>query len=127
MEYKKIESFTDLIAWQEAHKLVLMAYRITAKFPKEEKYGLTDQMRRAVVSISSNIAEGFSRRTNKEKCQFYHQSLGSLTEIQNQSLIARDLNYMNINDFNVIAEQSIRVSKLINSLIKYVDKINIKH
>lgn len=60
MEDKKIESFTDLIVWKEAHKLVLLIYQITSKFPSDERFGLTNQMRRAVVSIFSNIAEGFS-------------------------------------------------------------------
>lgn len=67
----KIRSFTDLEAWKEGHKLVLAVYKVTKKFPKEEKYALTDQMRRCAVSITSNIAEGFSRQGKKEKIQFY--------------------------------------------------------
>ena len=115
---KKIESFTDLVAWKESHKLVLMVYKYTKNWPKEEIFGLTSQIRRAVVSISSNIAEGFSRGTFKDKCSFYCISLASLTETQNQSLIARDLSYLNPNDFALLAEQTIQTSKLINGLIK---------
>ena len=82
----KIKSFTDLQVWQEGHKLVLLIYKVTKKFPKEELFGLTNQIKRAGVSITSNIAEGFSRQSYKEKLQFYYMSLGSLTEIQNQLL-----------------------------------------
>jgi len=115
---KKIESFTDLNAWKEAHKLVLMIYKITKDFPKEEMFGLTSQIRRAVISITSNIAEGFSRQTYKEKIQFYFIAKSSLTEVQNQLLIARDINYINKQDFDDIADQSIIVHKLLNGLIK---------
>lgn len=115
---QKIESFTDLIAWKEAHKLALVVYKITEDFPKKELFSLIDQMRRCSVSISSNIAEGFSRQTKKEKIQFYYTSLGSLTELQNQLLIARDINYLVKEKFNEVATQTIKVSKLINGLIK---------
>ena len=115
---KKIKSFTDLNAWKEAHSLVLMIYKITKDFPKEEMFGLTSQIRRAVISITSNIAEGFSRQTYKEKIQFYFIAKSSLTEVQNQLLIARDINYINKQDFNDIANQSVIVHKLLNGLIK---------
>lgn len=114
----KIKSFTDLNAWKEAHKLVLLIYKITKQFPKEEQFGLTNQLRRAVVSITSNIAEGFSRSSYKEKVQFYSMALGSLSEVQSQLLIARDISYIEKNHFNSIAEQSIIVNKLLNGLIK---------
>ena len=114
----KIQSFTDLNAWREGHELVLSIYKITKVFPNEERYGLTDQMRRCTVSITSNIAEGFSRRTNKEKAQFFYMALGSVTELQNQLLIAKDINYIEKNKFKEIAEQTVTVSKLINGLIK---------
>lgn len=113
---KKIKSFTDLYAWQEAHKLVLMVYKITNKFPKEEMFGLTMQMRRCSVSVSSNIAEGFSRNSNKEKVQFYSMSHGSLTELQNQLIVARDVKFMSREEFNKIAQQTITVHKLITGL-----------
>ena len=115
---EKIRTFTDLHTWQEAHKLVLMVYKITKEFPKEELFGLVSQMRRAAVSITSNIAEGFSRQSYKEKVQFYSMAQGSNTEIQNQLLIAKDINYISQEKFNEIIEQSIRVHKLLNGLIK---------
>jgi four helix bundle protein len=81
-------------------------------------FGLTIQMRRAVVSITSNMAEGFSRLTIKDKCQFYSIAHGSLTEIQNQLVIARDLEYIEKSDFNRVANQTIIVHKLITGLKK---------
>ena len=100
----KIKSFADLQVWQEAHNLVLLAYQVTKKFPKEELFSLTNQIRRAAVSITSNIAEGFTRQSYKEKQQFYYMSLGSLAELQNQILIVKDLGYINQTEFNKIAE-----------------------
>jgi len=113
-----IKSFTDLDAWKEGHKLVLMIYELTKKFPKEELFGLTAQIRKAVVSITSNIAEGFSRQTYKDKVHFYIMALGSLTEVQNQLIISRDLKYTQTDDFVKIFEQTIKVSKILNGLIK---------
>jgi four helix bundle protein len=114
----KIRNFTDLFAWQKSHELVLLTYKLTAGFPQSETYALADQMKRAAVSVSSNIAEGFSRRTNKEKLQFFNMSLGSTTELESQYLIARDLRYVGDDDF-AITEMLIRdTNKLINGLIK---------
>lgn len=120
----KIRSFTDLNAWKEGHKLVLNIYQITKEFPKEEQFGLINQIRRAVVSITSNLAEGFSRSSYKEKSQFYSMALGSLTEVQNQLLIGKDLGYILKGDFQTIADTTVTVSKLINGLIKKSKTIN---
>lgn len=79
----KIKSFTDLQAWKEGHKLVLLIYEMTDDFPKKEVYALASQMQRAAVSFTSNIAEGFSRQTDKDKSHFYIMALGSTTELQN--------------------------------------------
>lgn len=117
-EKSKIKSFTDLYAWQEGHKLVLMVYKNTRSFPREELFGLTSQMRRAVISITSNIAEGFSRNTAKDKCQFYSMAHGSLTELQNQLIVGRDIGYMSKEEFNKLANQTIVVHKLITGLKK---------
>lgn len=116
----KIKSFTDLIVWKKGHELVLMAYRATDSFPLKEQFSLTNQMRRAAVSITSNIAEGFSRQSQKEKIQFYSMAKGSLTELQNQLLIARDIGYIEKNNFIKIANQSVETSKLLNGLIKII-------
>lgn len=120
----KIKSFTDLNAWKEGHKLVLEIYRITKLFPSEERFCLIDQMRRCVISITSNIAEGFSRKTNKEKAQFFYMALGSVTELQNQLLISRDLGYLKAEEFKEVANKTVVVSKLINGLIKSSKTLN---
>jgi four helix bundle protein len=115
---EKIKSFTDLIAWQKGHKLVLLIYKITCDFPKHEMYSLGDQMRRCAISITSNITEGFSRKSYKEKTQFYSISLGSITELQNQLLVTRDVGYISKDDFTNLANQTVEVNKLLNGLIK---------
>jgi four helix bundle protein len=114
----KILNFTDLIAWQEGHKLVLMVYKITNDFPNKETFILSSQMQRCVISITSNLAEGFSRKGKKEKMQFYSMSLASLTELQNQLIIAKDLGYITSIKFEELNLQSIFIHKLINGLIK---------
>jgi len=116
----KIQSFTDLNAWKEGHKLVLQTYKTTKSFPVDEKFGLSNQLQRAAVSVTSNLAEGFSRKSVKEKKNFYYISLGSLTEVQNQLLVARDLEYISKESFKELAQQTVTVSKLINGLIKGV-------
>lgn len=115
---KKITSFTDLDAWKEGHTLVLEVYKTTKEFPREELFGLVSQMRRCVVSITSNIAEGFSRQSYKEKIRFYAVAQGSVTELQNQLIIARDVGYIDKKVFKRLADQSIKVHKIINGLIK---------
>lgn len=115
----KITSFTDLKVWQGGHQLVLGIYKTTQNFPKEELFGLTSQFRRVAVSFTSNIAEGFGRFSFKEKAQFYSIALGSLREIQNQLLVARDLDYMTNENFKQLAEQMVQLSKMTNALVKY--------
>jgi len=119
---EKIRSFRDLDAWKEGHRLVLEIYKTTKSFPKEEMFGLSNQLRRSAVSITSNIAEGFSRKSLKEKIQFYSMAKASNTELQNQLLIARDVGYLNEEKFKQLEEQSIRVNKLISGLIRYCKK-----
>src|SRR3989338_4867862 len=100
---KKITSFTQLRAWAGGHQLVLEVYKLTPTFPADERFALSDQLRRAIVSVTSNVAEGFSRNGKKEKVQFYAMARGALTETQNQLLIARDLRYMGKEEFNKLA------------------------
>ena len=114
----KIKSFEDLIAWKEGHKLVLLTYKLTEKFPRSELFGLISQMNRAAVSITSNIAEGFSRSTIKDKCQFYIISSGSLTELKSEAIVARDKDYISKKEFDEFSEQSDLVGRLITGLKK---------
>jgi four helix bundle protein len=116
----KIVSFTDLEAWKKGHEMVLLTYKHTRNFPKEELFVLTSQIRRAVISITSNIAEGFRKTTKKEKHLFYNIALGSCTEFQNQLLIARDLGYISRDEFKTLADLSVQVSKLLVGLQKKV-------
>lgn len=120
-----MDSFTDLNAWKQAHLLVLEVYKTTKLFPKEEQYSLVDQIRRAAISIVSNIAEGFSRESYKEKVQFYAIARGSLTEVQSQLLVARDLEFMDKKIFDETEYLVISVNKLLSALIKS-SKLRIK-
>lgn len=114
----KIRNFTDLIAWREARILAVNIYQSTESFPKKEIYSLTDQMRRCGVSVCSNIAEGFSRQSKAEKIHFYHIAKGSLTEVHNQILIAKEILYLNDKEVNEIVLQIEKVGRLITGLIK---------
>ena len=114
----KIKKFTDLIAWQKAHKLVLTIYRRTKNFPIDERFNLVQQMRRCAVSITSNIAEGFARKTYKDKIRFYYMSVSSIAELQSQLLIARDLGYLDNTIFLETAHKTVTARKLINGLIR---------
>lgn len=113
----KITSFTDLEAWQQAHLFAVGVYKTTKDFPASEQFGITSQLRRAAVSIPSNIAEGFSRSSSKEKLQFYAVARASLVEVQSQILIARDVGFLPPSQFDKLSSHTIRVHKLINGLI----------
>jgi|SRR3989344_5778824 len=114
----KIRTFHDLKVWQESHKLVIMIYKSTKSFPNEEMSGITNQLRRASISISSNISEGFGRRSIKDKIHFYTMALGSLNEVQNQVLISKDLNYLREKDWRDLEERIILISKMMSGLVK---------
>ncbi len=108
----------DLDVWKDSVKLVKQVYEITALFPKEELYGLTSQIRRAAISIPSNIAEGCARNSDKELIQFLYISLGSLAELQTQLIISKELGYIN-NDL-VVDNDIEKIRKMLLGLIKYL-------
>ncbi len=108
----------DLDVWKKSIKLVKDIYEISKFFPKEEIYGLTSQIRRAAVSIPSNIAEGASRQSNKEFIQFLYIALGSCSEVETQIIIAKELSF--INDTKSILNQIKEIKKMINGLLKYI-------
>lgn len=112
-----IKSFTDLNAWKESHKLVVSIYKVTTDFPQAEQFGLTNQIRRASVSITSNIAEGFGRRSSKDRVHFYDMARASLAEVQSQLLVSRDVGYMSSEMFNEIANHSVECHKVLTGLI----------
>lgn len=116
----RIKEFTDLTTWQEAHKLTLEVYKITKLFPEDEKFGLTSQMRRAAVSITSNIAEGFGRQNAKEKIQFYAMAQASDSEIKNQLILSCDLDYIDKETAHSCIDQSTSVHKLLTALIRSI-------
>ncbi|MDP3740800.1 MAG: four helix bundle protein [bacterium] len=113
-----IRNFKDLIAWQEGHKLVKTLYLITKTFPRDEVFGLISQIKRAAVSVTSNLAEGFARETYKDKVRFYYIARGSVIELENQLLIAKDVGYLSDKDFHEADSQIQTVQSLINGLIK---------
>ena len=112
----KIESFRQLEAWQEAHRLALMVYQVTKEFPSDERFGLVAQMRRAAISIPANIAEGFKRRGIQDKLRFYNISEGSLEEVKYYRILSKDLGYVSSSDD--LTSQSGTVGRLLNGLIR---------
>jgi four helix bundle protein len=112
-----IKNFTDLETWRSAHRLVLLIYKITNTFPNHEVFGLANQMNRAAVSVTSNIAEGFGRSSFKEKGRYYLMARGSLYEIENQSYIIHDLKYITTELFNELFQQTCLTQRLLNALI----------
>jgi len=115
---EKIISYRDLKVWQEGRKLAVLVYLQLRTFPKYEQFGLSDQMRRAVVSVPSNVAEGFGRATAKEKNQFYYVAKGSLAELETQLYIAFDIGYIDEKNLDNILEQSSLTHRLLQGLIK---------
>ena len=115
---RRINTFPDLRVWQKAHKLALQIYKISKKFPKSEMYGLSSQIRRAVVSIASNIVEGFERKSSKDSLHFYNIADGSLEEVKYQLLLSHDLEYIDDKAYKETLELAEEVSKMLNSWIK---------
>lgn len=114
----KINDFTDLNTWKVGHDLVLSVYEISKKFPASEKFNLTSQIQRSSVSVTSNIAEGFGRKSYKEKTQFYYLSHGSLTETKNLIIIAKDLKYINQSEYEILMQKVTNSQRLIRGIIR---------
>ncbi len=111
-----INSYKDLIVWQKSIALVKEIYRLTAHFPKEEQFGITSQLRRAAISIPSNIAEGYGRRTLKERQQFYIMAYGSALEIETQLLISKDLDLASFKNFEISESLLLEIIKMLNKI-----------
>jgi len=116
----KIEKFEDIEAWQKGRQLVKEIYFISEEGRFKRDFALKEQIRRAAISVISNIAEGFARKTNKEFMQFLYISHGSLAEIEAQLYVALDLTYIESNKFNSLYNLCYEISKMIMGLIKYL-------
>ena len=122
----KMRDFKKLEIWRIARELNKLIYVITMDFPGDEIYGLTSQIRRATVSIASNIAEGCGRRTSKDFIQFLHNAMGSIKEVECQIFLAKDLGYFTDKKFDELIEELDKLGKKLNLFIKHVEEENIK-
>jgi len=111
-------SFEKLNVWKDSKEFAKLIYKITEEFPIEEKYGLTSQLRRASISIASNLAEGTSRTTNKDKAHFTTVSFSSLMEVLNQVIIAREIDLIKQEEYHMIREKIEKISNKLNALRK---------
>lgn len=112
----KIKNFRELIVWQKSVELVVKVYKLTEKYPTSEIYGLTSQMRRAAVSIPSNIAEGFSRNYTKEYSQFISVAFSSGAELETQLEISKKLNFISEKDYDDVLSLLSEVMRMLNKL-----------
>jgi len=115
------QSYKDLLVWKKAMGLVTQIYQATQKFPKEEIYGLTSQMRRSAISMPSNIAEGSGRRSSGEFRQFLIQARGSLLELETQIQIAGNLGYLRIQKIEELVSKTAELGRMLNGLLDYIN------
>ena len=113
----KIVNFTDLDAWKKSHYLYVEIHKATRAFPPEELYGLTSQIRRAALSVTSNIAEGFGRSSDADKLHFYIMARGTLFEVQNQLMAALDIEILDRQAFDALLEQAQTAQRILIGLI----------
>ena len=117
-----LKNYRDLKVWQKSYILCLALYRITKIFPKEERYGLTSQIRRSAVSIPSNIAEGYGRKTTADYLRSLYIAYGSVCELETQILLSGDLNYVNKENLKALKDDTEEVERMLKSLIKSLEK-----
>ena len=115
-----MNSYRDLIVWQKAMVLVTLVYKLSQKFPEDEKFGLTSQIKSSSVSIPSHIAEGYGRKYSKDYSRFLQMARGSLYECQTQFEIALNLDFVKSEDLKAINQISLEVEKMLNSLINKI-------
>ena len=120
----KIESYIDLVVYQIAYKMTIDVYRVTRKYPPDERWGLISQMRRSAVSVPSNIAEGYRRGHRREYIQFLHIAQGSCGELETLLSLSKDLGYLVKTDFDALYEASESIGRLLNKLIKSLSGTN---
>lgn len=120
------KTFKDLDVWKKSRELVKSIYQATVSFPKEEEFGLKLQMRRAVISVISNIAEGYGRQYKKESIQFMFMSKGSLNELEAQLIVSGDLNFLKDDTVQLLLEQIEVSRKLLSGYINYLENADLK-
>ncbi len=118
MENSAAKTFRDLIVWQKAHQFVLQIYRLTGRFPQNEQYGLTSQMRRCAVSVPANIAEGFKRRGKPDKVRFMNIAQSSLEECKYYLILAKDLHYGETEILDVMIDEVSRLLEVYSNAIR---------
>jgi four helix bundle protein len=116
-------TFEEISAWKKAHESVLKIYKLTNETKLKRDFGLKDQMRRAAVSITSNIAEGHDRGTKNQFVYFLNVSRGSCSELRSQLILAKDLNYIEVTDCEKLKQDLMEVSRMIMGLIKYLKSL----
>jgi four helix bundle protein len=116
-----MKNYRDLQVWKKAHDLTLELYRVSQRFPREEIYGITGQLRRAAVSIGANLAEGCGRRTSTELARFVRIALGSASELDYQLLLSRDLGFMAAEEFTSASASLTEVRKMLTSFLNSVE------
>jgi four helix bundle protein len=116
-----LKNYRELKVWQKSYELCLETYRITARFPKEERYGLTSQIRRAAVSIPSNIAEGYGRKTTLDYVRMLYISYGSVCELETQILLAGDLDLIEKDELATLQKDIAEIERMLKALIKSLE------
>ena len=114
------ENYSNLNIWKDAVALAVSVYRVTREFPKEENYGLVSQLKRAVVSISSNVAEGSSRKSKKDFSRFVDIAIGSLHEVESLLIVSRELGYVSVDEQRILEEKLARLGKSLNAFRKFL-------
>jgi len=116
-----LKNYKELNVWQKSYEFCLKVYRITAKFPNEERYGLSSQIRRSAVSISSNIAEGYGRKTTLDYIRMLYISYGSVCELETQILLAGDLGFIEIGELGTAKKDIAEIERMLKALIKSLE------
>ncbi len=116
-----LKNYKELIVWQKSYELCLKTYRITTKFPNEERYGLTSQIRRSAVSIPSNIAEGYGRKTTLDYIRMLYISYSSVCELETQTLLAGDLGFIEKGELRTTKENIAEIERMLKALIKSLE------
>ncbi len=119
-----MQNFRELSVWEKSHRLTLNIYKTTTSYPKEERYGITSQMRRSASSIPSNIAEGCGRNSQPQLAHFLNVALGSASELEYQIILSKDLEYINTKIYNDFTEKVVEIKRMLSSLSQKVKTEN---